>query len=101
MKSAINVHPGMLLRDEVEYRRLDKRELAKQLEIPYKDLKSIFDEKQPITADIAMRIEALLGLPAYVFIERQKKYDIRALEESKKHVNLLSRLRALRKSVAL
>jgi plasmid maintenance system antidote protein VapI len=33
-------------------------------------LKSILNEKHPITPDIAMKIEELLGLPAYVFIER-------------------------------
>jgi addiction module HigA family antidote len=101
LRCARNIHPGEVLREEIRYRKLSKRKLAEQLNIPYKVLKDILHEKGSITPDIAMRIESLLDVPAYLYIDMQKDYDIRALEESKKHINLLSKLRALRKHVAL
>jgi addiction module HigA family antidote len=89
----VNIHPGMVLRDEIEARKLSKVELAKQMDIPYKVLSDILNEQSPVTLDIAMRFEIVLGLDADFLIRFQAKYDMRELKEKKSYTKLLSDLK--------
>jgi addiction module HigA family antidote len=78
-----NIHPGVVLKEEIEYRGISKKELAKKLNISYKALNDILNERSPITADIARGIEVHLGIDAEFFIGFQYDYDIRSVKEER------------------
>jgi addiction module HigA family antidote len=91
-------HPGEVLKDEIEYRKLSQSRLAKQMGISYKILNDILNERRPITITTAMMFEAALGVPAYSLINIQIKYNMYVAQKDNK---LLSRLAKIRKMVAV
>jgi addiction module HigA family antidote len=56
------VHPGELLKDELEYRHLSQKAVAKQLGLPYTSFNEVLNGKRPVTTDLAMIMEAALGV---------------------------------------
>jgi addiction module HigA family antidote len=91
-------HPGEVLKDEIEYRKLSQSQLAKQMGMSYKILNDILNERRPITTTTAMMFEAALGVPAYSLINIQTKYNMHMAQKDNK---LLARLAQIRKMVAV
>ena len=92
-------HPGEVLKDEIEYRKLSQTRLAKQMGISYKILNDILNERRPVTTTTAMMFEAALGIPAYSLINIQTKYNMQVAQTDNK---LKARLAEIRKmAVAL
>jgi addiction module HigA family antidote len=92
------VHPGELLKDELEYRQLSQKALAKQLELPYTAFNEILNGKRPVTTDFALFMEAALGVPAYILIGMQTDYN---LQMAQKNSKLNKRLAEIRRMVAV
>ena len=88
------VHPGEILKDELEYRHLPQKTLAKQLGIPYTAFNEILNGKRPITTDFAMIMEAALGVPAYILVGMQTDYNLQVAQNDRK---LSKRLADIRK----
>lgn len=61
---AYPTHPGTVLKEEIEYRKLSQRKLARQMGISYKMLNDILNCRRPVTAQTAMLFEAALNVPA-------------------------------------
>ena len=70
------VHPGEVLKDEIEYRGISQGKLAAQMGISYKMLNNILNERRPVTTQIALLFEAALGLPADSLIRIQTDYNM-------------------------
>ncbi len=92
------VHPGELLKDELEYRHLSQKEVAKQLGLPYTALNEILNGKRPVTTDFAMIMEAALGVPAYMLVGMQTDYNLQVAQSDSK---LSKRLAEIRKIAAV
>ena len=92
------VHPGELLKDELEYRHLSQKTVARQLGLPYTAFNEILNGKRPVTTDFAMIMEAALGVPAYILVGMQADYNLQVAQIDKK---LLARLAQVRKIVAV
>lgn len=92
------VHPGELLKDELEYRRLSQKTVAKQLGLPYTAFNEILNGKRPVTTDFALFMEAALGVPAYMLVSMQTDYN---LQVAKKDKSVLDRLAQIRKVAAV
>ena len=56
-------HPGELLKEEIEYRGISQKKLAKEIGISYKVLNDILNCRRPITTNTALLVEAALGIP--------------------------------------
>jgi addiction module HigA family antidote len=91
------VHPGELLKDELEYRKLSQRAVAKQLGLPYTAFNEILNGKRPVTTNFAMIMEAALGVPAYMLVGMQTDYNLQIAQTDSK---LNTRLAEIRKMVA-
>ena len=91
-------HPGEVLKDEIEYRKLSQSRLAKQMGISYKILNDILNERRPVTTTTAMMFEAALGIPAYSLINIQTEYNMQVAQKDNK---LLSRLAEIRKMASI
>ena len=91
-------HPGEVLKDEIEYRKISQSQLAKQMGMSYKILNDILNERRPVTTTTAMMFEAALGIPAYSLINIQTKYNMQVAQNDNK---LLSRLAEIRKMASM
>ena len=65
------IHPGELLKEETEERKLSQRRLAEQMGISYKVLNDILNCRRPITTQTAMLFEAALGISASLLMRMQ------------------------------
>ncbi|MDR3340810.1 MAG: HigA family addiction module antidote protein [Candidatus Symbiothrix sp.] len=91
-------HPGEVLKDEIEYRKLSQSKLAKQMGMSYKVLNDILNERRPVTTTTAMMFEAALGIPAYSLINIQTEYNLQVASLDK---SFLDRLNEIRKAAAI
>jgi antitoxin HigA-1 len=75
------VHPGELLREDVipAFKRT-KTEIARLLGISRQTLYDILEERQPITAPMALRIGKLCGDGPEIWVAMQREYDLRVAE---------------------
>ena len=91
-------HPGEVLKDEIEYRKISQSKLAKQMRISYKILNDILNERRPITTATAMMFEAALNVPADSLMRLQLKYNMQVAQKDNK---LLLRLSEIRKMASI
>ena len=91
------IHPGEVLKDEIEYRGISQSKLATQMGISYKMLNHILNEHRPVTTQMALLFEAALGIPADSLIRLQTDYNLQVVNQDK---SFASRLAEIRKIVA-
>jgi addiction module HigA family antidote len=91
-------HPGELLKEEIEYRKISQNGLAKQMGVSYTALNNILNKKRTLTARTAMLFEAALGINADLLMRMQLKYNIQAVRQDK---TLASRIAQIRKVAAM
>lgn len=80
-------HPGSILRyDVIPALKLSEDVAARQLGISAAHLRDVLNEKAPITADLALRIERWLGVMnggrARMWLEMQMDYDLQVAQAS-------------------
>lgn len=69
-------HPGEVLKDEIEYRKVSQRKLAEQMGISYKALNDLLNGRRTLTTTTAMMFEAALDIPADSLMRLQLKYNM-------------------------
>lgn len=75
------MHPGELLREDVlPALGRPKTEIARLLGISRQTLYDILNEKQPITAQMALRIGKLCGNGGGIWLRLQSRYDMQIAE---------------------
>lgn len=92
------IHPGEMIKDEIEYRGLSQRKLAAQMGISPTLLNEILNGKRSVTTQYALLFEAALGIPAYIWLSQQADYDMQVAKSDK---SFLKRLAEIRKMVAM
>lgn len=91
-------HPGEVLKDEIEYRKVSQRKLAEQMGISYKVLNDLLNGRRALTTATAMMFEAALGVPADSLMRLQLKYN---MQQAMNDPSLYERLKQIRKYAAL
>ena len=91
-------HPGEVLKDEIEYRKVSQRKLAEQMGISYKALNDLLNGRRTLTPATAMMFEAALDIPADSLMRLQLKYNI---QQAMNAPSLTERLKQIRKFAAL
>ena len=92
------VHPGELLKDELEYRHLSQKTVAEQLGLPYTAFNEILNGKRPVTTDFAMIMEAALGVSPGLLLRMQTDYNLQVAQKDNK---LNKRIAEIRKMSAI
>ncbi len=69
-------HPGELVQEVLEERGMSQRELAKQMKRPIPAINEIIRGKKRVTADTALDLEDVLGIPASIWVNLQARYDL-------------------------
>ena len=81
LKNIRPVHPGEILREDVlPALGRPKTEIARLLGISRQTLYDILNEKQPVTAQMAMRIGKLCGNGPEIWLKMQGRYDLKIAE---------------------
>ncbi len=74
------VHPGEILRDELEELGLSASALAKALDIPVNRITAILNSQRGVTADTALRLACYFGMSPQFWMNLQKTYELRKAE---------------------
>ena len=74
------VHPGRLLRRELNARSLSANRLALDLGVPSGRITDILNGRRSITADTAVRLGRYFGNSAQFWLDLQGQYDIATIE---------------------
>lgn len=92
------IHPGEMLKDELEARGMSQRKFAGIIGMPYTAFNEIINGKRPITTDTALKIEAAIGISANIWRGLQSDYDMQTARRDSKLSVILDNIR---KSVAV
>ena len=74
------VHPGEILRDELEALSLSANALAKKLDVPVNRITAILRGQRRVTANTALRLARYFGTTPQVWLNLQKTYELRRAE---------------------
>lgn len=75
------VHPGEILREDVlPALGRPKTEIARLLGISRQTLYDILNERQPVSATMALRIGKMCGNGPEIWLNMQKRYDLKIAE---------------------
>lgn len=74
------VHPGEILRDELEELGLSAREFAKALDVGADRIAGILHGRRRITPDTALRLARYFGTTPRVWLNLQQAHDLRRAE---------------------
>lgn len=91
-------HPGTVLKDEIEYRKISQRKLAAQMNVSYTVLNEILNAKRPVSAEFALLVEAVLNIDAETLTNMQARYN---LQTARKDESLREKLNNIRKIAAI
>ncbi|MDR0543236.1 MAG: HigA family addiction module antidote protein [Dysgonamonadaceae bacterium] len=87
------IHPGEILKEEIEYRGISQGKLAAQMGMSYKALNHILNERRPLTPATAMLFEAALGIDSDLLMRMQLKYNMRVVKQDKSFLDRLAEIR--------
>ena len=87
-----NTHPGEILKDEIEFRGISQRELAKHIGVPVSQLNEMLNGKRKLNTEMAMLLCAVLELDAAPLLKMQMEYDIL---EAKRNPTFMQRILSL------
>jgi len=74
------VHPGVILKEELKTRRLSAAAFALRLRVPPQRIQEIVAGKRAITPETALRIGVALGTGARIWLAMQQAHDLRKTE---------------------
>lgn len=74
------IHPGELLREDMEALGLSARALAEGLGVPHNRISAILRGERSVTADTALRLAVYFGTSAEVWMNLQQAYDLKIAE---------------------
>ena len=92
------IHPGEMLKDELDARGMSQRKFAGLIGMPYTAFNEIINGKRPITTDTALKIEAATGISPNIWIGLQTDYN---LQTARRNNKLATVLENIRKAVAV
>lgn len=75
------IHPGEILRDELEEMEISSSELARLLDVPANRISQIINGRRNITGDTALRLGHWFGMSAQFWLNLQSAYDLRKAME--------------------
>jgi addiction module HigA family antidote len=98
MMSSELIHPGEMIKDEIEARGLTQKELARKMGVAYSVFNEILNGKRPVTTEYALMLEAVLGTKASIWLGLQADYNMQLAKMDK---TFMKRLESLRKYAAI
>ena len=76
MTYTINVHPGLVLKDELEEQGITQSQLARHIRVLPKTINEICRCKRGISAEMAVQLARALGASAAFWLNLQKNWEL-------------------------
>lgn len=76
------VHPGNILKDELEELGITPTEFARQLRVPHNRITGILKGQRSITGDTALRLGHWFGNEPQFWMNLQAQFDLAAAEKN-------------------
>jgi len=89
------IHPGEMLKEELEYRNMKQNKLAEQMGVSYKMLNDILNCRRPLNSSMAMLLEAVLGIDAGLLMRMQLDYNMQVTRQDKAFAKRLDQVRKI------
>ena len=80
----VAIHPGVVLKEELEVRGLSATRFALDLGVPPNRITGILHSKRSITAETALRLARYFGNSAHFWMALQTDYDLAVAEREKR-----------------
>ena len=93
MASSLLIHPGEMIKDELEARGITQKELAQQMGVSYTVFNEIVNGKRSVTTEYALLLEASLGTSASIWLRLQADYNMQKVRQDKSFMQRLDRIR--------
>lgn len=97
LTSSQPIHPGEMIKDEIEYRGISQKELAAEIGIPASVLNAVLNGKRAVTTEYALLLEAALGIDADIWLKIQSDYN---KQLAKSDPSFMARINRIRKVAA-
>jgi addiction module HigA family antidote len=88
-------HPGEVLKEEIEFRGISQRKLAKEMGVAYSVLNEVLNAKRPVTTEYALLFEAALGIDAEPLVGMQSDYNMQVARKNKSFAERLAKIRKM------
>ncbi len=83
MTHTINVHPGAVLKDELEERGITQTQLARHIGVLPKTINEICRGKRGISAEMAVQLSRALGASPAFWLNLQKNWELSQVDEKR------------------
>ncbi|MBL8687530.1 MAG: HigA family addiction module antidote protein [Rhodospirillaceae bacterium] len=80
MPLSFAVHPGLILKEELEARDLSGTALALKLRVPPQRINDVIGGRRALTAETALRLARFFGNDAAFWMNLQTAYDLAQVE---------------------
>lgn len=87
------IHPGEMIKDEIEYRGISQKDLANEIGIPASVLNAVLNGKRAVTTEYALLLEAALGIEADIWLKLQSDYNKQVAKSDPGFVERINRIR--------
>ncbi len=91
-------HPGTLIHEELEERKLTQARLAEQIGVSPSLLNEVINGKRAINTELALLLEAALGIAAHIWLDMQADYN---MQVAKSDSSFMARLANIRRVAAI
>lgn len=85
-------HPGEVIKDELEFRKISQRRLAMEIGVPASQLNEVLNAKRPLSAEMALLICQALDLDPMPLLSLQMKYNLLSAKRNKSFFEQLKKI---------
>lgn len=89
------IHPGEMIKDEIEYRGISQSALAKEIGISPSVLNEVLNGKRAVTTEYALLLEAALGIEADIWLRLQSDYNKQKAQRDPGFMARLAKIRSV------
>ena len=101
LRPYVPTHPGNVLKDELQARGISQKRFAEITSAPYTMLNEIINCKRPVSAEMALILEAALGINASLWNNMQSRYNLEMALRNKDNTSKLEAIKRLYASMTL
>lgn len=94
-------HPGELLKEEMEYRNINTSVFSEQFGIAPGVLDNVLKGNKDVTAELALTMEAALGINADMLVRMQSDYELYQSRHNKSFLAKLENIKRIAASVLI
>lgn len=93
LNSSIPIHPGEMIKDEIEFRGISQKALAAEIGLPASVLNEVLNGKRAVSTEYALLLEAALGIEADLWLKLQSDYNKQIAKSDSSFVARLEKIR--------